>query len=417
MHSKVKYFGKNLYIISGLQISYFFLLFYGDILQLTRLYRKVYMQVPPLDLKSQYQTIKKEVDSALTEVINSQHFVLGPTVEKLETELANYLGVKYAVAVASGSDALLVSLMALKVGHSDEVITSPFTFFATGGAIARLGARPVFIDIDPETYNINPANIRSYLGKSSKKVKSIMPVHLYGQAVDMSEILAIGKEYEIPIIEDAAQSFGSEYSGRKTGTFGLMGCYSFYPTKNLGGWGDAGLVTTNDETLAKLVRTLRVHGAENRYYHQYIGLNSRLDAMQAAVLMVKLKYLDKWNKERLQRADFYSQLINKAGLLKYISLPAVKENRNHIYHQYTIRILGTNRDKLRDFLKANNIGVEIYYPLPLHLQQCFSYLGYKKGDMPESENASLNVLSLPMYPELTPEMQRYVVDKMKEFFL
>lgn len=401
------------------------------------------MQVPPLDLKSQYQTIKKEADSALAEVINSQHFVLGPTVEKLEQELSGYLKTKYAIAVASGSDALLIALMALKIGPGDEVITTPFTFFATGGAIARLGARPVFIDIDPETYNINPANIRAYLASNSNRVnpahnlqlgqpkvevmcgvKAIMPVHLYGQASDMSEIMTISKEYKIPVIEDAAQSLGSlyavpsgsEYSSRKTGTLGLMGCYSFYPTKNLGGWGDAGLVTTNDEALAKLVKTLRVHGAENRYFHQHIGLNSRLDALQAAILMVKLKYLDKWNQERLQRADSYNQLIKDAKLLKYISLPAVKENRNHIYHQYTIRILGNNRDKLRDFLKANNIGVEIYYPLPLHLQECFNYLGYKKGDMPESENASLSVLSLPMYPELTPEMQEYVVEKIKEFF-
>ncbi|HLD36656.1 MAG TPA: DegT/DnrJ/EryC1/StrS family aminotransferase [Planctomycetota bacterium] len=379
------------------------------------------MQVPPLDLKSQYQAIKKEADSALAEVINSQHFVLGPIVEKLEVELAGYLKTKYAIAVASGSDALLIALMALKIGPGDEIITTPFTFFATGGAIARLGARPVFVDIDPATYNISPAKIRSYLGKSSKKAKAIMPVHLYGQASDMSEIMAIGNEYKIPVIEDAAQSLGSDYAGRKTGTIGLMGCYSFYPTKNLGGWGDAGLVTTDDEPLAKLVKTLRVHGAENRYFHQYIGLNSRLDALQAAILRVKLRYLDKWNKERLHRADSYNQLIKESGLLKDISLPFVKKDRDHIYHQYTIKVLGNEnpetRDKLRDFLKTNNIGAEIYYPLPLHLQECFNYLGYKKGDLPESEKAALSVLSLPMYPELTPEMQKYVVDKIKEFFL
>ena len=384
------------------------------------------MQVPPLDLKSQYQTIKKEADAALAEVINSQHFVLGPVVEKLEQELAGYLKTKYDIAVASGSDALLIALMALKIGPDDEVITSPFTFFATGGAISRLGAKPVFVDIDPDTYNISPTKIRSYLGKSSKKVKSIMPVHLYGQASDMSEIMAISQEYNIPVIEDAAQSLGSEYAGRKTGTLGLMGCYSFYPTKNLGAWGDAGLVTTDDEALAKSIRTLRVHGAENRYFHQHIGLNSRLDALQAAILRVKLKYLDKWNKERLQRADSYSQLFKEAGLsaiggsasgmTEYLSVPTVKENRNHIYHQYTIRVPGNKRDKLRDFLKANNIGAEIYYPLSLHLQECFKYLGYKKGDLPESEKASMEVLSLPMYPELTPAMQGYVAEKIKEFF-
>jgi dTDP-4-amino-4,6-dideoxygalactose transaminase len=404
------------------------------------------MQVPPLDLKSQYQTIKKEADAALAEVVNSQHFILGPTVEKLESELAEYLKTKYAIAVASGSDALLIALMALKIGPGDEVITTPFTFFATGGAIARLGAKPVFVDIDPDTYNINPANIRAYLTKSSKKTKAIMPVHLYGQAVDMSEIMDIGNEYKIPIIEDAAQSLGSDYAGRpeiipdihrdrrdgvypasagprlrKTGTLGLMGCYSFYPTKNLGGWGDAGLVTTDDETLAKLVKTLRVHGAENRYFHQHIGLNSRLDSLQAAILRVKLKYLDKWNQERLQRAESYNQLLKEAGLLKYLAVPSVKKDRTHIYHQYTLRVLGDKnpgtRDKLRDFLKQNNIGAEIYYPLSLHLQECFNYLGYKKGDLPESENASLSVLSLPMYPELTPAMQKYVVDKIKGFFL
>ena len=378
------------------------------------------MHVPPLDLKSQYQTIKKEADAALTEVINSQHFVLGPNVDKLEAELAGYLKTKYAIALASGSDALLIAMMALKIGPGDEVITTPFTFFATGGAIARLGAKPVFVDIDPATYNISPARIRSYLGKSSRKVKAIMPVHLYGQASDMSEIMAIGNEYKIPVIEDAAQSLGSEYSGRKTGTIGLIGCYSFYPTKNMGAWGDAGLVTTDNEALAKLIRILRVHGAENRYFHQHIGLNSRLDAMQAAILRVKLTHLDKWNVERLQRADSYNQLIKEAGLLKYLAVPSVKPDRNHIYHQYTLKVLGNNnpltRDKLRDSLKQNNIGAEIYYPLSLHMQECFSYLGYKPGDLPESEKASLDVLSLPMYPELTPAMQEYVVDKIKEFF-
>ncbi|MEW6026229.1 MAG: DegT/DnrJ/EryC1/StrS family aminotransferase [Planctomycetota bacterium] len=374
------------------------------------------MQVPPLDLKTQYQAIKQEMDSALSEVINSQHFVLGPTVDKLEAELAGYLKTRYAIAIASGSDALLITLMALKVKAGDEVITSPFTFFATGGAIARLGARPVFTDIDPVTYNISPQGIRSYLAKSAKKVKAIMPVHLYGQACDMAEILAIGNEYNIPVIEDAAQSLGSEYNGHKTGTLGLMGCYSFYPTKNLGAWGDAGLITTEDETLAKLIKVLRVHGAENRYYHQHIGINSRLDAMQAAVLSVKLKHLDQWNAERLKRANLYTKLLKDAELLKYLSTPIVKENRNHIYHQYTIRITDGRRDKLRDFLKANNIGAEIYYPLPLHLQECFAYLGYKKGDLPESEKAALEALSLPMYPELTDQMQEYVVEKMKEFF-
>jgi dTDP-4-amino-4,6-dideoxygalactose transaminase len=378
------------------------------------------MQIPPLDLKSQYQTIKKETDKALAEVVASQHFVLGPNVEKLENELAVYLKSKHSIAVASGSDALLIAMMALKIGPGDEVITSPFTFFATGGAIARLGARPVFVDIDPDTYNIDPAKIRAQIGKSGKKTKAIIPVHLYGQSADMAEIMALSREYAIPVIEDAAQSLGSEYAGRKTGTIGLIGCYSFYPTKNLGGWGDAGLVTTDDESLAKLIKILRLHGAENRYFHQHIGINSRLDAMQAVILLVKLKYLDRWNKERMDRAETYTRLFNEAGLLKHLAAPSIKKNRNHIYHQYTLRILGQNnpdtRDKLRDFLKQNNIGAEIYYPLPLHLQQCFDYMGYKKGDLPESEKAARDVLSLPIYPELTPDMQQYVADKIKEFF-
>lgn len=378
------------------------------------------MQVPPLDLKSQYQTIKQEADVALAEVVASQHFVLGPTVEKLETELAEYLKVKYAVAVASGSDALLLAMMALKIGPGDEVVTSPFTFFATGGAIARLGARPVFVDIDPLTYNIDPLKIQAALKQPGHKIKAFMPVHLYGQAADMSEIMAISREFDIPVIEDAAQSLGSEYDGRKTGSIGLIGCYSFYPTKNLGGWGDAGLITTDNEELAKFIKILRLHGAENRYFHQHIGINSRLDALQASILIVKLRYLDRWNRERLERAETYTRLFKEVGLLNRFSAPETKKGRNHIFHQYTLRLSGPDnpetRDKLRDFLKQNNIGAEIYYPLPLHLQQCFEYLGYKKGALPESEKAAREALSLPIYPELTPEMQKYVSDKIKEFF-
>ncbi|MFH0888260.1 MAG: DegT/DnrJ/EryC1/StrS family aminotransferase [Planctomycetota bacterium] len=386
------------------------------------------MQVSSLDLKSQYSKIQNELNSALNDVVKSQHFILGPIVEKLEEELSKYLGVKHSITVASGSDALLISLMALNVGAGDEVITTPFTFFATAGAIARLGAKPVFVDIEPDTYNINPIKIRSALA-SYKHVKAIIPVHLYGQCTDMSEIISIGREYKIPVIEDAAQAIGAVYSlptgstsqNCKAGTMTELGCFSFYPTKNLGGWGDGGFVTTNDSSMAKLIKCLRVHGGKNRYYHQYIGLNSRLDAMQAAILRVKLKYIEQWNQERSERAGFYDRLLKESKLLDYISLPITKSGRNHIYHQYTIRILSKKVPSLRDelcaFLKKNEIGCEIYYPLPLHLQQCFNYLGYKKGDFPESEKSSLSVLSLPIYPELTEKMQVYVTEKIKEFFI
>ncbi|MDI6732366.1 MAG: DegT/DnrJ/EryC1/StrS family aminotransferase [Planctomycetota bacterium] len=384
------------------------------------------MQVPSLDLKSQYNTIKQEIDSSLSSVINSHHFVLGPVVEKLEAELAGYLGVRYAITVASGSDAILISLMALGIGGGNKVITTPFTFFATAGSIARLGARPIFVDIDPETYNISPSAIKeSIAGADSDGIKAIIPVHLYGQSADMSEIMAISKEFNIPVIEDAAQSLGSEYTfnGKdyKTGTIGLIGCYSFYPTKNLGGWGDGGLITTNDESIARMIKCLRIHGAENKYYHKYIGLNSRLDAIQSAVLRVKLKHLDTWNQERFRHAKVYDQLLKDCNLLSHLTLPLRKPNRNHIYHQYTLYVHSNKnpetRDKLKEFLKQNQIDTEIYYPLPLHLQECFQYLGYKKRDLPNAEQSSISVLSLPICPELTYEKQRYVVEKIKQFFM
>jgi dTDP-4-amino-4,6-dideoxygalactose transaminase len=377
------------------------------------------MQVPILDLKSQYRSIRQEMGTALEEVIASQHFVLGTVVEQLEDELVNYLAVKYAIGVASGSDALLLSLMAIGIKPDDEVITTPFTFFATAGAIARLFAKPVFVDIDRDTFNISTSEIRNALNKH-KKVKAIIPVHLYGQSADMDEIISLSQQYQILVIEDAAQSIGAVYKTKKTGTIADLGCFSFYPTKNLGGWGDGGLITTNNEKLSKLIKMLRVHGAENKYYHKYIGLNSRLDAIQSAILRVKLKYIDLWNNERLKRAMSYDSLFQKEGLIKYIATPITKPNRNHIYHQYTIRVFDSNipetRDKLIAFLKQNHIGCEVYYPLPLHLQECFAYLGYKKGDLPIAEKSSLSVLSLPIYPELTDSMQEYVVGKIKDFF-
>jgi len=377
------------------------------------------MQIAPLDLRSQYAKIKGEIDVALRDVFDSQYFVLGPNVDKLEQELAQYLDVKYAIAVASGSDALLIALMALDIKPGDKVITTPFTFFATAGSITRLGAVPVFADIDPDTYNISPAQIERAL-KKHKKVKAIIPVHLYGQSADMSEIISIAQKHKIPVVEDACQSIGSVYAlngrERKAGTMTEIGTYSFYPTKNLGAWGDGGMITTDDESLAKLIKCLRVHGAENRYYHKYIGLNSRLDAIQAAVLRVKLNHLDQWNKERNAKAQIYNKLIEENDLQCVLALPTIKPGRNHIFHQYTLRTLQDVRNSLQEFLKKNGIGCEVYYPLPLHLQECFAYLGYKKGDMPVSEKAAESVLSLPMYPELTDEKQKYIVDKIREFY-
>ena len=373
------------------------------------------MQVPILDLKTQYNNIKDDIAGSIQSVLQTQHFVLGETVEKFEKTMAEYIKVKYAIGVASGSDALLLALMALNIGPGDEVITTPFSFFATAGSIARLGAKPVFVDIQPDTFNIAPDRIADYLKKNSSKVKAILPVHLYGQCADMNEILDVAKKYNIPVVEDAAQAIGSSYDNRHSGTFGLFGCFSFFPSKNLGAWGDAGLVTTNDDKYGKLVKMLRVHGSEKKYYHQYVGCNSRLDALQAAILSAKSKYLNKWNEARIKNAGRYNSLFQKYALGKFVTPPATSGNRNHTYHQYTIMLSG-KRDQLREYLKTNGVGTEIYYPLPLHLQECFSNLGYKKGSLPVSENTALNCISLPIYPELTEEMQNYVVKCIKDFY-
>jgi dTDP-4-amino-4,6-dideoxygalactose transaminase len=373
------------------------------------------MQVPILDLKAQYNNIKDDITSSIQSVLQTQHFVLGETVEKFEKLMADYIKVKYAIGVASGSDALLLSLMALNISSGDEVITTPFSFFATAGSIARLGAKPVFVDIQASSFNIDPNKIEDYLKKNSSKVKAIMPVHLYGQCADMKEIMDLSKKYNIPVIEDAAQAIGSLYDNRHSGTFGLFGCFSFFPSKNLGAWGDAGLVTTNDDKYGRLVRMLRVHGGEKKYYHQYVGCNSRLDALQAAILSAKLKHLPKWNESRIRNAEKYKSLFQKYALGKSVTPPTTSPNRNHTYHQYTIMVQG-KRDELREYLKTNGVGTEIYYPLPLHLQECFISLGYKKGSLPESEKAALNCISLPIYPELTDQMQNYVVKCIKDFY-
>jgi len=374
------------------------------------------MHVPLLDLKAQYATIRDEIKPAIDEVLESQLFILGEKVVKLEEAIAKYSGSKFAVGVASGSDALLLALMALNVGYGDKVITTPYTFFATAGSIARLGALPVFIDIDPETYNISPQKISAYLKRDSaqEKIKAIMPVHLYGQCADMDPILAIAREQGLPIIEDAAQAIGSRYKERKAGSIGEFGCFSFFPSKNLGGFGDGGMITTDDETLAGKVGILRVHGSKPKYHHKVIGINSRLDALQAVALLVKIKYLDQWTAKRRENADYYREKLQKNGLEEFVGLPKVVEGNFHIYNQFVIRV--NKRDELQKFLTQAGIGTEIYYPIPLHLQECFHYLGYHEGEFPESEKAARETLALPIYPELTTAQQDYIVEKIKEFF-
>ena len=375
------------------------------------------MHIPLLDLKAQYATIRDEIKPAIDEVLESQLFILGEKVIKLEKAIANYSGSKFAVGVASGSDALLLALMALNVGYGDTVITTPYTFFATAGSISRLGALPVFVDIDPETYNISPQKIGECLNTipSKEKIKAIMPVHLYGQCADMDPILAIAREHGLPIIEDAAQAIGARYKERKAGSMGEFGCFSFFPSKNLGGFGDGGMVTTDNETLAEKVGILRVHGSKPKYYHKVIGVNSRLDALQAVALLVKIKYLDQWTAKRRKNADYYRERFQKNSLEEFVGLPKVAEGNFHIYNQFVIRV--NKRDELQKFLTQAGIGTEIYYPIPLHLQECFHYLGYKEGAFPESEKAARETLALPIYPELTITQQDYIVEKIKEFYL
>lgn len=385
------------------------------------------MKVPLLDLKAQYKTIKDEILKITADVYESQYFILGPHVEKLENEIANYCSTKHALGVSSGTDALLLALMASGIGHGDSVITSPYTFFATAGSIVRAGAKPIFVDIDPKTYNMDPNQLEDLLkrrfhsGPRSPATdpcfepKAIMPVHLYGQCADMDPILEIAKKNDLIVIEDAAQAIGSEYKEKRAGSLGDFGCFSFFPSKNLGAFGDGGIITTNSSAFYEKMHILRVHGAQPKYYHKYIGGNFRLDALQAAIISVKLKYLDEWTAARRNNAQNYRKLFSKAGLAKEITLPVEKENR-HIYNQFIIKVPG-KRDELMAHLNNAGIGAEIYYPVPLHLQECFSYLGYKKGDMPVSENAAANTIALPIYPELTEDMQVYVVEKIKEFYL
>jgi dTDP-4-amino-4,6-dideoxygalactose transaminase len=366
------------------------------------------MNVPLLDLKAQYATIKGEVEAAIAEVLETQHFILGPKVDQCERAIAAYSGCSHAIGVSSGSDALLACLMAENIGPGDEVITTPYTFFATVGAISRLGATPVFVDIDPATYNLDVSQIPA---KVTDRTRVIIPVHLYGQIADMDPVMSVAAAYGLVVIEDAAQAIGAEYKGRRAGSIGHYGCFSFFPSKNLGATGDAGMVVTNDAQRAEKVRCLRGHGAKPKYYHRVIGGNFRLDAIQAAIVSAKLPHLNDWTTARQRNAKRYDQLFRESGLS--VSLPAVVTDR-HIFNQYVIRV--SDRDELQAFLKAKGVGTEVYYPVPMHLQECFAYLGYTPGAFPESEWAAQETLALPIYPELTESQARFVVECICEFF-
>jgi dTDP-4-amino-4,6-dideoxygalactose transaminase len=366
--------------------------------------------IPLLDLRAQYAAIRSEIREAIERVVESQHFILGPEVEALEQEIAAFCGVRFAVGVSSGTDALLAVLMAVETGPGDEVITSPYSFFATAGVIARLGARPVFVDIDPRTFNIDSTKIGE---KITSRTKAIIPVHLFGQCADMDPIMRIAKSERIHIIEDAAQAIGArDEKGKQAGTIGHLGCFSFFPSKNLGAFGDGGMVVTDDEQLADTLKTLRVHGAKPKYHHPIVGGNFRLDALQAAVLRVKLKYLTTWTQSRRTNAERYRSLFEEMGLLKCTSLP--QDSPGHIYNQFVARF--PDRDRLQRFLRENGIETEIYYPVPLHLQDCFRHLGYHKEDFRPAEAAAQESLALPIYPELTGEQQKYIVEKIRKFY-
>jgi dTDP-4-amino-4,6-dideoxygalactose transaminase len=369
------------------------------------------VNVPLLDLKSQYAGIQDDIQTVLKEVCVEQTFILGPHVQKLEETLAQFIGTDYAIGVASGSDALLLSLMEAGIQPDDRIVTVPFTFFASTGVISRLHARPVFVDVTPDTFNLDPAHLT---GQLTAGVKAILPVHLFGQCAKMEAILQIAGTQGIPVIEDACQAIGATRNGRQAGAFGRTGCFSFFPSKNLGGFGDGGLITTRDPLVAERLRLLRVHGSRSEYHHHLIGMNSRLDALQAAILQVKFQYLAQWTAKRQANAAYYQQLFHERGLDNRLTLPIVQSGNSHVYNQYTIRT--PERDELSAYLTRHGIGNRIYYPVPLHLQECYQALGYKKGDFPVSEQLSREVLSLPIYPELTTDQLHYVVDTIQAFF-
>lgn len=369
--------------------------------------------VPLLDVNRQYQPLRAEITAAIMRVCDSGRFVLGPDCEQLEKALADYCQTKFAVACASGSDALLLALMAYDIGPGDEVLLPSYTFFATAGAVWRLGAKPVFVDLEPQTFNIDPVEIERLITPATK---AIIPVHLYGQCADMDAINAIAAKHQIPVIEDAAQAIGAEYRGQRAGSMSEIGCISFYPTKNLGGFGDGGALTTNDAKLAEKLKLLRGHGMAPRYYHQIVGINSRLDTLQAAVLNIKLPHLDQWSDMRAANAERYTRLFTAVGLDRVLGLPTVAKERRHVWNQYIVRIPDGKRDALREHLANLKVGTEIYYPVPMHMQACFQSLGYKPEDVPESAKAARETIALPIFPELTAAEQQAVVSAIAAFF-
>ena len=377
------------------------------------------MGVPLLDLKAHHEPLHKEIMAALDQTFRSQAFILGPEVTKLEERVASYSQASHGIGVSSGTDALLLALMAIGVGFGDEVITTPYSFFATAGAIARLGAKPVLVDVDPKTYNIDPSKIDKAI---TSKTKAIIPVHLYGQCADMAPILELAQRHNLKVIEDAAQAIGTEYrDGQRAGSMGTVGCFSFFPSKNLGGLGDGGMIVTNDADLAERIKVLRVHGSKPKYYHKLIGGNFRLDTIQAAVLIVKLNYLDEWTRRRQENARRYETLFQQSGMVEKGNVrlpePVYRDSgakHYHIYNQFVLRV--ERRDDLVASLKEKGIGTEIYYPVPFHLQECFRYLGYNEGDFPESERAAKETIAIPIYPELTAAQQAEVVGAVEAYY-
>jgi len=368
------------------------------------------MKIPMLDLAEQYATLKDEIMVSLDEVMSSSQFILGSNVKKLEADIAEYSHVKHGIGCGNGSDAIHIALQAAGIGEGDEVITTPFTFFATGGAIVRAGAKPVFVDIDPKNFNISPEKIEEAI---TERTKAIIPVHLYGQMADMVKIMEIASKHNLIVVEDAAQAIGAKQGDFSVGELGHAATYSFFPTKNLGAYGDGGMIVTNYDEIAEMSRIIRVHGGKPKYYHSVMGYNSRLDELQAAVLNVKFPHLNTWSELRGEHAKVYTNLLQeKVGV--HVKTPEIIEGFNHVFHQYTILI--NKRDELRTFLDEQGVSSMIYYPVPLHLQPVFKYLGYKEGDFPEAEKAAKNALSLPMFPELKEEQQKYVVEKIAAFF-
>jgi dTDP-4-amino-4,6-dideoxygalactose transaminase len=375
--------------------------------------------VPLLDLKAQFLPLREEINRAIHQVVEAQAFVLGQTVEEFESAVATYVGARHAIGCASGTDALILALAALGVGPGDEVLTSPFSFFSTASCAYKVGARPVFADIDPDTFNLDPDKSEAALGP---KTKALLPVHLFGQCAEMDALNSIAGRRGLPVVEDAAQALSATYRSDTrgaeihAGSMGALGCYSFFPSKNLGGFGDGGMIVTHDDDLAERLRLLRVHGGQQMYHHRWVGWNSRLDALQAAVLQVKLPHLDEWSAGRAANAARYDGWFAESGVLEsgQLRLPARAENRRHIFNQYTLRV--ERRDELREHLKGLGIGHSVYYPVPLHLQECFRELGYKEGDLPEAERACREVISLPVYPELTREQQQRVVSAVVDFY-